>query len=89
MPELRPNRAKHLLQEGRPVIGVSESYPDTIDQLGSLGVVDLIWIEMEHGQVTCGTLSGHWKAALPDCHSGLCCQWAALLSEKVATKILV
>ena len=57
MPELRPNRAKHLLQEGKPVIGVSESDPDTIDQLGSLGVVDLIWIEMEHGPVTWAQIS--------------------------------
>ena len=57
MAELRQNRAKLKLKRKEPVIGVSCSDPDTIDMLGSLGVVDLIWIEMEHGPVTWAQLS--------------------------------
>ena len=52
MPELRENRARRKLREGKPVIAISSSDADTIDMLGSLGVVDAIWIEMEHGPVT-------------------------------------
>ena len=57
MPELRQNRAKHMLQRGEPVIVVSCSDPDTVDIMGSLEVVDCIWIEMEHGPVTWAQLS--------------------------------
>ena len=52
MAELRPNRTKLKLQRGEPVIAVGGNDPDTIDMLGSLGTVDTIWIEMEHGPVT-------------------------------------
>ena len=57
MAELRKNRAKHKLEKGETVIAVSCSDTDTIDILGSTGVVDLIWIEMEHGSVTWSVLS--------------------------------
>ncbi len=57
MAELRKNRAKHKLEKGETVIAVSCSDTDTIDILGSTGVVDLIWIEMEHGSVTWSELS--------------------------------
>ena len=57
MAELRQNRAKLKLQRKEPVIGVSCSDTDTIDMLGSQGVVDLIWVEMEHGPVDYSQLS--------------------------------
>ena len=57
MAELRQNRAKHMLQRNEPVIAVSCSDPDVVDMLGSLGTVDCIWIEMEHGPVTWAQLS--------------------------------
>ena len=56
-PELRENRAKHRLQEGKLVIAVSVPDADSIDTLGALGVVDAIWIEMEHGPTTWAQLS--------------------------------
>ena len=57
MAELRQNRAKHMLQRNEPVIAVSCTDPDVIDMMGSLGAVDCIWIEMEHGPVTWAQLS--------------------------------
>ena len=57
MAEMRKNRAKHKLERGETVISVSCSDTDTVDVLGSTGVVDLIWIEMEHGSVTWSQLS--------------------------------
>jgi 4-hydroxy-2-oxoheptanedioate aldolase len=57
MAEIRSNRAKLKLKRNEPVIAVSCSDTDTIDTLGSLGVVDCIWIEMEHGPVTWSQLS--------------------------------
>ena len=57
MPELRENRAKHRLQEGKPVIALSVSDGDSIDTLGALEAVDAIWIEMEHGPITWAQLS--------------------------------
>lgn len=57
MAELKQNRAKHLLQEGKTVVGVGATDPDTIESLGTLGVVDFIWIEMEHGPVVWSQLS--------------------------------
>jgi len=57
MADIRPNRAKLKLKRNEPVIAVSCSDTDTIDTLGSLGVVDCIWVEMEHGPVDWSQLS--------------------------------
>lgn len=62
MTELRPNRAKRKLQADEPVLvpilGASSTPDlDTLDQLGSLGVIDVAWIEMEHGPWTWRELS--------------------------------
>ena len=57
MAELRKNNAKHKLKNGEPVIAVSSTDTDMIDFLGSTGVVDIIWIEMEHGEATWSQLS--------------------------------
>jgi len=50
MPELRKNRAKQKLKNGETVIAVSCTDTDMIDFLGSTGAVDVIWVEMEHGE---------------------------------------
>ena len=52
MAELRQNRAKQKLKNNEPVIAVNSSDTDMIDFLGSTGLVDMIWVEMEHGPVT-------------------------------------
>ncbi len=52
MAELRRNRVKHKLQQGKPAIILGVNDPDTIDAIGPLGVIDGVWIEMEHGPVT-------------------------------------
>ena len=52
MVELRQNRAKNKLKNNETVIAVSSNDTDMIDFLGSTGLVDMIWIEMEHGPVT-------------------------------------
>ena len=52
MVELRQNRAKNKLKNNETVIAVSSSDTDMIDFLGSTGLVDMIWVEMEHGPVT-------------------------------------
>ena len=52
MPELRKNKAKDKLKNGELVIAVSCHDTDMIDALGASGVVDLIWVEMEHGSAT-------------------------------------
>ncbi len=57
MAEVRPNRAKLKLKRKEPVIAVSCSDTDTIDMMGSTGVVDCIWAEMEHGPVDYSHLS--------------------------------
>ena len=57
MAELRKNNAKHKLKNGEPVIAVSSTDTDMIDFLGSTGVVDIIWIEMEQGEATWSQLS--------------------------------
>ena len=50
MAELRVNRAKSKLQEGKPIIGVGQvNDGDMIELLGSVGTVDLINFDMEHG----------------------------------------
>ena len=56
MAELRQNRAKQKLRNNAPIIAVNSSDTDMIDFLGSTGLVDMIWIEMEHGSVTWGDL---------------------------------
>ena len=56
MVELRQNRAKQKLRNNETVIAVNSSDTDMIDFLGSTGLVDMIWIEMEHGSVTWGDL---------------------------------
>ena len=56
MAELRQNRAKQKLRNNETVIAVNSSDTDMIDFLGSTGLVDIIWIEMEHGSVTWGDL---------------------------------
>ncbi|SVA89031.1 uncharacterized protein METZ01_LOCUS141885 [marine metagenome] len=56
MAELRQNRAKQKLRNNETVIAVNSSDTDMIDFLGSTGLVDMIWIEMEHGSVTWGDL---------------------------------
>ena len=58
MAELRKNNAKHKLKNGEPVIAVSSTDTDMIDFLGSTGVVDIIWMEMEHGEATWSQLGG-------------------------------
>ncbi len=60
--ELRPNKAKRKLQAGQPVLAPTigeNSIPDidTIDRLGSLGLLDVAWVDMEHGQWTWRDLS--------------------------------
>ena len=57
MPELRKNRAKQKLKNGETVIAVSCTDTDMIDFLGSTGSVDVIWIEMEHGEATWSQIS--------------------------------
>ena len=57
MPELRKNKAKDKLKNGELVIAVSCHDTDMIDALGASGVVDLIWVEMEHGSATWEHLS--------------------------------
>ena len=57
MVELRQNRAKNKLNNNETVIAVSSSDTDMIDFLGSTGLVDMIWVEMEHGPVTWNQLS--------------------------------
>jgi 4-hydroxy-2-oxoheptanedioate aldolase len=62
MTALRPNRAKHRLHGGLPVLAPllgPSSIPDldTLDHLGSLGVIDVAWVEMEHGPWTWRELS--------------------------------
>ena len=57
MAELRQNRAKRKLANGETVIAVACSDTDTVDLLGATGVVDVIWIEMEHGGSTWSDLS--------------------------------
>ena len=56
MAELRQNRAKQKLRNNETVIAVNSSDTDMIDFLGSTGLVDMIWIEMDHGSVTWGDL---------------------------------
>jgi 4-hydroxy-2-oxoheptanedioate aldolase len=52
--ELRPNHAKRKLLAGEPtlapMLGVN-SLPDndTLELFGTLGLIDIAWIEMEHG----------------------------------------
>jgi len=62
MTELRPNRAKRKLQAGQPVLAPTmgeNSIPDldTLDRLGALGVIDVAWVDMEHGKWTWPDLS--------------------------------
>jgi 4-hydroxy-2-oxoheptanedioate aldolase len=59
---LRPNRAKHKLEAGEAVLAPAlgaNSLPDldTLEELGSLGVIDVAWVEMEHGPWTWRDLS--------------------------------
>ena len=55
--EIRKNRAKEKLKNGEPVIAVSCTDRDLVDFLGSTGTVDVIWIEMEHGEATWSQIS--------------------------------
>jgi 4-hydroxy-2-oxoheptanedioate aldolase len=54
--QIRPNRAKRKLKAGQPVF--VPSWPaidldaDGYENLGPLGVIDMAWIEAEHGRVT-------------------------------------
>ncbi len=57
MPELRKNKAKQKLKNGETVIAVSCTDTDMIDFLGSTGAVDVIWVEMEHGEATWSQIS--------------------------------
>ena len=58
MAEIRQNRVKHKLQEGKPAIVMGGgASADAIEALGPLGVIDGSWIEMEHGATTFGDLS--------------------------------
>lgn len=57
MPELRQNRIKHKLQEGKTAIVIAATDGDSIETLGATGAVDGIWIEMEHGPITWAQLS--------------------------------
>ena len=51
MAELRPNKAKHKLQQGGTVTAVSGlNTADMIDLMGPIGF-DAVWIEGEHGPV--------------------------------------
>src|SRR5438552_3112796 len=52
MADLRQNRVKRKLREGKPAIVVPVSTSHAVERLGTLGVVDGIWVEMEHGPVT-------------------------------------
>ena len=52
MIEIRKNRAKQKLENGETVIAVSCTDTDMVDFLGSTGTVDVIWVEMEHGEAT-------------------------------------
>ena len=59
---MRENRAKHKLQEGKPItVAFGDNTPDMIDFLGSLGF-DAIRIEMEHGPTTWTELSDMSRA---------------------------
>lgn len=60
--DVRPNRAKRMLRAGQPVFAPNlgpGSIPDldTLDYLGAAGLLDLAWIEMEHGPWTWRELS--------------------------------
>ncbi|MBI50030.1 MAG: hypothetical protein CL781_01695 [Chloroflexi bacterium] len=57
MSQLRKNSAKEKLNNGELVIAVACHDTDMIDVLGASGLVDAIWIEMEHGPVTWAMLS--------------------------------
>ena len=57
MAEMRQNKAKLKLKRKEPVIAIASSNADEIDTLGSLGTVDLIWVEMEHGPASYSDLS--------------------------------
>jgi 2-keto-3-deoxy-L-rhamnonate aldolase RhmA len=62
MAELRPNRVKRKLREGKPAIVVPVAASESIERLGTLGVVDGVWIEMEHGPVTWANLEDFSRA---------------------------
>ena len=54
---LQVNPAKHKLEAGQPVLVPSfgaNSLPDndTLDNLGTLGIIDVAWVEMESGPWT-------------------------------------
>jgi len=59
---MRENRAKHKLQDGKPVVvAFGQNTADMIDFLGPLGF-DAIRIEMEHGSATWPELSDMSRA---------------------------
>ena len=57
MADIRKNRAKQKLRNGETVIAVACTDTDMVDFLGSSGAVDVIWIEMEHGEATWSQIS--------------------------------
>ena len=62
MIEIRKNRAKQKLKNGETVIAVSCTDTDMVDFLGSTGTVDVIWVEMEHGEATWSQISDITRA---------------------------
>ena len=57
MADIRKNKAKQKLRNGETVIAVACTDTDMVDFLGSSGAVDVIWIEMEHGEATWSQIS--------------------------------
>ncbi len=63
MAELRPNRIKHKLAEGKTAIlllGFDE--PNSVESIASLGIVDGFMFDMEHGGMTWADLSNLARA---------------------------
>src|ERR1700687_4968171 len=62
MAEIRQNRAKAKLRAGKPVLAPNLGHNatpdlDALEQLASLGLLDMAWVEMEHGPWTWDHLS--------------------------------
>lgn len=58
------NRLKRKLQEGHvaTIVGDCDT-PDAIEHIGSLGIFDSVWLEMEHGATTWSELPDLSRAA--------------------------
>jgi 4-hydroxy-2-oxoheptanedioate aldolase len=62
--EVERNRLKHKLAAGEvALVGGNYESADLIDLVGSLGVIDGVWIDMEHSPVTWAGLADMSRAA--------------------------